>query len=81
MSENRIELQDNRDSLSEGEPVTIRCPWCESGVVRVDSPIALYVGRPVTVSSSSGTAQFHAGVPLGRCNRCNLPAPIEAVNT
>jgi hypothetical protein len=79
MNENKIELQDNRNSIEVSEPVTIRCPWCESGSVQVDSPVALYVGRPVTVSSSKGTAQFHAGVPIGRCNCCRLPSPIEPV--
>ena len=81
MNENKIELQDNRDSLSEGEPVTIRCPWCESGSVQVDSPIALYVGRTVTVSCCDKCGALQEDQPSARLNEvieAGLPVTLNS---
>jgi hypothetical protein len=79
MNENKIELQDNQDSREETEPMLIPCPLCETGSVRVDEPVALYSsGRPITLSTRTASIQYHAGIPLGRCNRCHMPIPIEA---
>ena len=71
MNEDKIELQDDTAS------VTIQCPFCEDGGVRVDSPIALYVGRPVALTSSKVAVRYSAGIALGRCNKCQRPIPIS----
>jgi hypothetical protein len=80
MSESKIELQNNGDSLEETEPITIACPFCKDGHVRVDSPIARYRGKPVVVSSSKVKILYSAEVLLGRCSQCKKPLPLEPMN-
>ena len=78
MNENKMELQDNQDSLDEAaKQVSIQCPYCQSGSVRVASPIAMYVGRPFAMTSPRVVVRYGAGVALGRCSQCKRPVPIS----
>lgn len=82
MNENKIEVQDNQDSLEEAaELVTIPCPFCKSGSVRVASPIAMYIGRPFAMTSPKVAVRYGAGVAIGRCNECKRPVPISPYAT
>jgi hypothetical protein len=64
-------------TFEEEKQITMECPLCEGGKVRIDTPLALYTGKPITISTSTGEICYQAGTALGQCSQCKFPVPIE----